>query len=133
MNNAEISCHAELASRINYLKSEKLRQEEELKRTFKGLAYNFGPASMVMNFMNGREGQHKVLFNMVKGGLKMSFNFLIDWFLHRRRSSKGFLRSLLVEEFFILLVNSNVSKIMSLVNGFLFSNAGKRTNENSNK
>jgi hypothetical protein len=129
MEKTEITCHAELLSRILYLKSERLRQEEDLKRSFKDFAFNFDPASMMRGSMNERAQERNVLFKLVKVGLNMASNFVIDQVLGKRRSFKGFLSSLLVEEFSALLINSNIVKIISLANGLLFSDTKNKKTE----
>lgn len=119
MENAVISSYAELTSRINYLKSEKIRQEEELKSTFSEISASLNLFSLINGSLNKRTEKKNVFFNLIKVGLTMGSSFIIDKILGKRRSFKGFLSSLLMEGFAALLINLDVLKIISAVNGFM--------------
>lgn len=126
MENAVISSYAELTSRINYLKSEKIRQEEELKSTFSEIFASINLFSLINGSLNKRKEKKNVFFNLIKVGLTMGSSFIMDKILGKRRSFKGFLSSLLMEGFAALLINLDVLKIISAVNGFMSQKTGKQ-------
>lgn len=126
MENAAIGSYAELTSRIIYLKSEKLRQEEELKGVFSEISGSLNLFSMIKGSLNKRTEKKNVFFNLMKVGLTMGSSFIIDKILGKRRSFKGFLNSLLIEGFSALLINLDVLKIISAFNGFISQKAAKQ-------
>jgi hypothetical protein len=126
MENAVISNYAELTSRINYLKSERIRQEEELKSTFSEISASINLFSLINGSLNKRTEKKSVFFNLIKVGLTMGSTFIMDKILGKRRSFKGLLSSLLMEGFTALLINLDVLKIISAVNGFMSQKAGKQ-------
>jgi len=126
MENAVISSYAELTSRMNYLKSEKFRQEEELKSTFSEISASLNLFSLIKGSLNKRTEKKNVFFNLIKVGLTMGSTFIMDKILGKRRSFKGFLSSLLMEGFAAILINLDVLKIISAVNGFMSQKAGKQ-------
>jgi len=126
MENAAIGSYAELTSRILYLKSEKIRQEEDLKGIFSEISGSLNLFSMIKGSLSKRTEKKNVFFNLMKVGLTMGSSFIIDKILGKRRSFKGFLNSLLIEGFSVLLVNLDVLKIISAVNGFMSQKAGKQ-------
>jgi len=127
MEKTKITCHAELLERIRCLKLAKIDQEEDIKSLFKDLAFNFDLTSMMNGSTSGFAEKGNVLFRLVKVGLKRTSGFLIDQILGKHRSFNGFLRSLLADEISVLLINCNISKIIFIVNRFLFSNILNRT------
>jgi len=126
MEYAVISSYAELTSRINYLKSEKIRQEEELKSTFSEIFASLNLFSLMKGSLNKSTEKKNVFFNLIKVGLTMGSTFIMDKIIGRHRSFKGFLSSLLMEGFTALLINLDVLKIISAVNGFMSQKAGKQ-------
>lgn len=127
MRKTKITCHAELMERIQCLKLVKIDQEEAIKSSFKDFAFNFDLTSMMNGSVSESAEEENVLFRLVRVGLKRTSDFLIDQILGKRSSFNGFLRSLLADEFSILLINRNISKIIFIVNRFLFSNIRDRT------
>lgn len=126
MEKTKITCHAELLERIQCLKLVKINQEEDIKNSLKDFAFNFDLTSMMNDSVSGSGKEESVLFRLVRVGLKRTSDFLIDQILGKRRSFNGFLRSLLADEISALLINCNISKIIFIVNRFLFSNIKNR-------
>ena len=127
MEKTKITCHAELLERIQCLKLVKINQEEDIKNSLKDFAFNFDLTSMMNDSVSGSGKEENVLFRLVRVGLKRISDFLIDQILGKRRSFNGFLRSLLADEISAMLINCNISKIIFIVNRFLFSNIRNRT------
>jgi len=113
MKNTEITSHDELISRIIYLKADKQMQEESLKIKFRDFASNLDFGFLLNNDGNKAVASNNIVYNLVKVVLNKGANFIIDKFLGKNRSFKGFLSSLLVEELSTLLINSNINSIIS--------------------
>lgn len=118
MEKTEITCHAELLERIQYLKSDKLRQEEHLKRSFQDIVFNFGLSSLMNRPVNVHAEEDNFLLRLVRGSLNMAFNFVINLVFGKHQKLKLFLSSLLVPAFSALLVNRNIARIMVVVRRF---------------
>ncbi len=119
MENSEISTHSELALRIIYLKSIKIKQEEEIKITFKELANSIHPVTMVKESLHELSLDKEVQFDLTKIGLNEGANFIIEKVFGKNKSVKGFVSTLLVEALSSTLINRNLPKIISSFTKFL--------------
>lgn len=113
MENIEISNHTQLVLRIQQIKAEKIRQEEELKIAMKGFVNNFNSVSIVKEYLHSLASDKEVQFDLAKVGLNIGANFIIDRVLGKNRSIVGFLSSLVAEKLSASFINDNFSKIIS--------------------
>ena len=132
MENKEISSHAELVLRIMDLKVEKFSREEDLKCTFKEFVSTLNPISMVKESLHQLATDRDVKFDLAKIGLNLGVDFIIDKVLGRNRTVKGFLSSVLIEKFSALLLNNNISKIVSEISKLLHPNSEQETIQQEN-
>ena len=132
MENKEISSHAELVLRIMDLKVEKFSREEDLKYTFKEFVSTLNPISMVKESLHQLATDRDVKFDLAKVGLNLGVDFIIDKVLGRNRTVKGFLSSVLIEKFSALLLNNNISKIVSEISKLLHPNSEQETIQQEN-
>lgn len=115
MENTQISSHAELLFRIVELKARKQGHEAVLKDKFLIITSSF---DFLAHLKKGSMNKNHE-FDLVKVGLNTGVNLIIDLVLGKNRSVKGFLSSLLVEKFTSILINDNLSTIVSGVQNFI--------------
>lgn len=118
--------------RIQYLKSEKLRQEDAIKRSFKDLVQNFDLLSMIRGPVKERTEDRSILKRVVRVGFSTLSRFLINMFMGKRRDFKTFLKSLLLQEFSALMLGFDFSRAVSVVSGFLRQYSEARETKNKN-
>lgn len=91
MKNSVINDHTALVLRISELKAEKISQEDKLKNSFKEFTNNFSPLSLLKGSMQGLADDKEAQSVLLKAGLNLGSNFIIEKVLGRSRSIKGFL------------------------------------------
>lgn len=111
MNTIPITSHASLQVRINELKRERSTQEERLKYAFQAFAHTHSPLSIIKGSVKGLTQDKELRTDMVKAGLNLGTDFIIERLLGRSRSVKGFLSSILVENLSTPLINKWVNKL----------------------
>jgi hypothetical protein len=96
MGNTDITCHADLLERIAYLKSEKIRQEEGLKSSFRNLVPELSLSSFMMNGLaRVRSNEKSILPRLVRILFDLVYPFLLNRMVGKRGKFKSFLCSLL--------------------------------------
>ena len=113
MDNTKITSHAHLKLLIVQLKSERSVQEAELKHKVAEFVVALNPLSILKNSLHDLAGDKEVQQGLVKTGLNLGTNFIIEKILGRNRSVKGFLSSILAEKISATVINNNISKIIS--------------------
>lgn len=115
----EVTNYPELLSRIEYLKIEKIRQEEELRHLFSEFVNTLNPITIVKESLHKLVEDKQVKVDFVKAGLNIGATFLIDLVFGRQRSVKDFLSSTVASKISTALINTNFSKIISGVTKLL--------------
>ena len=128
MKNSVINDHTALVLRISELKAEKIIQEGKLKNSFKEFTNNFSPLSLLKGSMQELADDKEAQSVLLKAGLNLGSNFIIEKVLGRSRSIKGFLSSILVEKLSTPFINNKVSKIISGISKLGHRNPGPGTN-----
>ena len=121
MEYTAIHNHNTLTLRIMEMKAEKSRQEYELKYAFLEFADTFSPLSMLKGSMKGMAKDKELRSDILKTGINLGTDFIIERVLGRNHSIKGFLGSILVEKFSTPFINNAVTKMLSGI--------GKRKND----
>jgi len=114
MENKQITNHAALMSRIVELKADKSVQEGTLKITFLEMISTLD----FMSIFRGKKSEEAPL-DLVKTGVNMALDLIIDMILGKHRSVKGFLSSILVENFSRIMINNNLINIISGISSLL--------------
>lgn len=109
METTQLSSHAELLLRIEELKAKKHSQEVLLIDKFMIITSSFDFLSLLNKGSMNKNHE----FDLVKVGLNTGANLLINLVLGKNRSIKGFLSSVLVQRFASVLINNNLSTIVS--------------------
>lgn len=104
-----ITNHVQLQLRIAELRMYKGIQEEELKLTLKDA---FTTLNIISFFKNATVDQP---LELAKSAVNGTLNLIIDLVLGKHRSIKGFLSSILVEQFSGSLINNNLINIISTI------------------
>lgn len=115
MENSDISNHLELRIRISQLKAEQNIQKAALANMCKEFVSTLNPVTFVKSSLHTLATDKTVQFDLVKVGLNLGTNLIIDQTLGRYRSIKGFLSSVLLEKYSSSFINNNVSKIVSVI------------------
>lgn len=113
MENNEISGYAGLKFRILELRAEKSMQEQEIRNKFRELADNLDPILIVKRRLHEMAGDKELQVDLLQVGLNIGSNFIINRVLGKNRSIKGFISALLFQQLSALLINKNMSGIIS--------------------
>ncbi|MGB4414464.1 MAG: hypothetical protein WBI53_06215 [Paludibacter sp.] len=114
MENKQITNHAALMSRIVELKADKSVQEVTLRITFLEMISTLD----LMSIFRGKKSEEAPL-DLVKTGVNIALDLIIDMMLGKHRSVKGFLSSILVENFSRIMINNNLINIISGISSLL--------------
>ena len=90
MENSDISNHLELRIRISQLKAEQNIQKAALANMCKEFVSTLNPVTFVKSSLHTLATDKTVQFDLVKVGLNLGTNLIIDQTLGRYRSIKGF-------------------------------------------
>ena len=112
MNRPQISNLAELELHAQHLKAQKRQQETELKTTFNELIYSINPISIAKQSLHELAGDLEVQFDVIKMGLNIGANLVIDKVLGKHQSIKGFLSSIVMEKLSTIVINNNATDIV---------------------
>ncbi|HKM92324.1 MAG TPA: hypothetical protein VJY41_01595 [Prolixibacteraceae bacterium] len=112
MEDQKIMNHLELISRINYLKLEKFKQEEEIINSYKELVVSLNPLSILKESINKRTENRDEKVDLLKIGMNTVANFFINRYWGKNRGIKGLISSALIELISITFINENTSKIL---------------------
>ena len=115
MTNSNLSNHTDLQLRIAQLKAETKIQDEVLLQTFKGFVETLNPITIAKASIHDFAGDRQVQFDVVKVGLNLGTNFIIEKMLGRG-SIKGYLSSVIVEKISSAIINNNID-IPQIVSG----------------
>ena len=113
MEHPAILNHATLKVRINELKVERSMQEDALKDSLKAFAVTLNPLSILKGSVQGFSKDKELRTDILKAGLNLGTDFIIEKVLGRSRSVKGFLSSILVEKLSAPFINKIVMKLFS--------------------
>lgn len=116
MGNFQISNHSELLFRMEELKVKKSRQEEELKNKFKSISSSFD----ILSLFKTDSVNKKPVFGLLKVGLISGIHLMIDLILKKNKSVKGFVSSVFVEKLVAMLIDIDLTKLLSSVQNFLY-------------
>jgi hypothetical protein len=111
MENRQISGYTDLLLRIEELKANRFRQEEEIKDAFADLRSSFN----ILSLLSGKTISKYAEPNFIKAGLNMGLNMLIAKVLGKNRSLKGFLSAVFLETIATIFINHNLTTITSFV------------------
>lgn len=105
---AAITTYAQLQLRIALLQKEKEFQEDKLKNTFSEMLSLLNIVSLFKAATNKEQP-----LDIAKSGVNIVLNLIIDLVFGKHRSIKGYLSSIMIERFTTMLVNNNLTNIIS--------------------
>ncbi len=129
MEKKEISNYSELTLRIEYLKLEKIKQEEELKVTFKEFVNTLDPILMMKQSLHKLAEDKEVQVDLTRVGVSIGVNYIINKILYKSNNIKGFLSSVLVNLLSTALTIENISKIINVVTNFIHPTVDEQKEE----
>ena len=115
METKELNKHTALLLRIKQLKADKWQQEENIKSSFSELVKTLNPIVMAKESIHELASDRQVQSDMVKVGLNLGTNFIIEQVLGRG-SIKGYLSSVIVEKISASIINNNIN-IPQIISG----------------
>ena len=127
MEKTEITNYSELMMRIEYLKAEKTKQEEELKVTFKEFVDSLDHIQMMKQSLHKLAEDKEVQVDLTRVGVNIGVNYIINKILYKSNNIKGFLSSVLVNLLSTALTTENISKIITAVSNFIHPTAEEET------
>jgi len=111
MEMTQISNYKELQTTIAALKARKMTQEKELKITLKEVMKEFDHMSIVKSYLHEMAENRQVQSDMVKIGLHVGTNILINVVTNKFIQVKSFFVRLIGQNVFSLLSNISFSTI----------------------
>lgn len=119
MENQKILNHLELTSRINYLKLEKFKQEEEIINSYKEFVVALNPISILKESIIKRTENRDEKIDLFKIGMNTVTNFLINRYWNKNRSTKVLISTVLIELISTVFINKNTSKILLTISNLM--------------
>jgi hypothetical protein len=111
--------YGDLKLRIEKVKEVKEIQEIELKESIHKLAHALSPVRVAKSALNEFVNDKEVQFDLVKGGLNMGADFIIEKLFHKQNSIKGYLSSVIVEKFSASFIQKNAPQIIIGITEFI--------------
>ena len=113
MINSDIQDHATLISRIAELRVDRSIQESRLKKSFEQFTGSLSPVSLIKESIKRFSQNEELGSDILKSGLNLGANFIIEKVLGRSRTLKGFFGSILAEKVSTPLINTTVTKMLA--------------------
>ena len=108
LTRVRISNYEQLLTQIETLREEKDFQEDKLKNSFSEMLGLLN----IMSLFKAATKQEQPL-ELAKTGLNMILTLIIDLVLGKHRSIKGYLSAVTVEKFTTVLINNNLTNIIT--------------------
>ena len=108
LTRVRISNYEQLLTQIETLRNEKDFQEDKLKNSFSEMLGLLN----IMSLFKAATKQEQPL-ELAKTGLNMILTLIIDLVLGKHRSIKGYLSAVMVEKFTTVLINNNLTNIIT--------------------
>ena len=108
LTRVSISNYEQLLTQIETLREEKDFQEDKLKNSFSEILGLLN----IMSLFKATTKQEQPL-ELAKTGLNMILTLIIDLVLGKHRSIKGYLSAVMVEKFTTVLINNNLTNIIT--------------------
>jgi len=115
----EISTHDDLKLRIEKVREAKEVQDMELKESFKELADALSPIQVAKSTLHEFVNDKEVQFDLVKGGLNLGADFIIEKVFDKQNSIKGFLSSVILEKISASFIQKNAPQIVIGITQFM--------------
>lgn len=111
----KITGYQDLQERIEELRNESSKAQQDMESAFGRVVTGLDPVTLVKSSVQQLSRDHGLKMDVVKAGMNMGANFLIDKIMGRRKSLKGFLSSILLEKYSHLLIEKGVPGIIQAV------------------
>ncbi len=112
MEKTTISRHAELMLHIQEVKKSINIQEVELKESFQDLIHDLSPLEVAKSSIHGLVNDKGVQFDLLKGGMTLGVDYLIEKIFNKKGSIKGFLSSVFLEKVSSSFIQTNADSII---------------------
>ncbi len=112
MEKTAFSVHDDLLSLISEVKKSKEIQEIRLRESFEDLAQSLSPVEVVKSSIHELVTDKGMQFDLIKGGMNLGVNYLIEKVFNKNGSVKGFLSSVLLEKVSASFIQTNAASII---------------------
>lgn len=126
METKGITKHLDLELRILQVQETKDYQERELKESFKNFAHALSPVQVVKSTLHELVKDKEVQFDLIKGGMKVGVNFIIDNILNENNSFKGYVGSMLLKKASSTLISANAPQIIIGITDLISGKPGEK-------
>ena len=128
MEKTEVSTHEDLMDLILVMRESKDCQELALNECFKDFAHSLSPFELLKSAVHELSEDKGVQFDLVKGGMNLGANYLIENVLTKKGGFKGFISSVVLEKLSSSFIEANAGSIIARVTNF-FSSKNKQSDE----
>jgi hypothetical protein len=94
MTNTVISNHEDLLIQIEYLKTEKLKQELGLKASFNEFFVAVHPVNIIKKTLSDLANDNEIKHKVVRAGLAIGTNYIVNYILAKQKILQQFLNPL---------------------------------------
>lgn len=112
MKPTEISNYQELAMQIERIRELKDVRDQELKENFKDFIHAVSPIQMAKSALHEFVKDKDVQFDLVKGGLNLGADFIIENVVNRKNNLQGFLSRVILENVSSSFIQKNAPQII---------------------
>ncbi len=128
MANTYNSAHAQLISRIEQLKSNKISEEQRIRSTVKELTDNFSPASIIKTAIHDLATDSRVHYDLTRMTLFTGTNYVLDKLVGKNKPIKDIVNAIIAEKLSDSSSKNNGSFIIPIVAEFIVNLFHHRSN-----
>lgn len=112
MGKAAISTHADLIAHIVDVRINLETQGIALKEHFKEFVHTISPFEVAKSSIHALVNDKEVQFDLIKGGMNLGSNFIIERIFNKDHGIKGFLSSVILEKVSSSFIQANAANII---------------------
>lgn len=113
MGNSAPQSYRQLQIQIEQLQAVKAEQEALIQSSFRDFTLTLTPLSILKGSLSGFKSDPALTKDILKTGLNVSTDFLVDKVLYRSGDIKRLFLSVLVKKIAAPLINNSVTKLLS--------------------
>lgn len=132
MERTTVSSHAELTQLILITRESKDRQETALADCFRDFADSLSPFEVMKSAVHKLTEDKGVQFDLVKGGMNLGANFLIEK-VFNKGGIKGFMSSVVLEKLSSSFISANAGGILTGITNFFSPKEKQSDPQNESK
>lgn len=119
MDTTKILNHQDLTILIQQVRELKGTQDKELKENFTAFINSVNPIQVAKSTLHEFVKDKGVQFDLLKGGMNLGADYIIEKVFNKENSVKGFLSSVILENVSSALIQKNAPKIVIGITKFI--------------